>query len=289
MNSIFVLFAILGLGLVALGSFAFVLPGPARKFWHAAAAQLNKAADKVQSLDPIAQMKREIDQKADALKDGRLGLEKHRGMLEHVKHDEEEAQAYVRDTQAKLKSYLATGTADDRETAAQLALELEKAEASLAKVSARVKLQQATYDNNLEKLKYATRQVGELRDRVAARDADLRFSRVEKEIAHLGEALKFDVGSPTNLGEIERVIQAEIDQNRAAAQVAADLSGTGLDAIRRDLNTEKQRAELALQAFEAKQLTASAPVVEPAATPAPLSEAAVRQNIRNLADAAARG
>ncbi len=224
-----------------------MMTGPGRKFRSAFAAQFNKAANKVRALDPIAQMVYEADQKAEQLKDGRIGLEKHRGLLERAKHEEEDARAHVLDLRAKVKSYLDAG---NRETAGQLVLELEKADATLAKRSERVKVHQATYDNNLEKLKYATRQVRELRERVEAKDADLRFSRVDKEIAQLGEALNFDMASSSNLGEIERVIQNEIDANNAAVQVAADMSGTGLEQIHRDITVEKNRGELALQAFE---------------------------------------
>lgn len=224
-----------------------------KKWWLLIASFLNKLTNKARTIDPIAQLDYEIDVKADQLKEGRVALEMCRGLYERVKHQVEDGQAHILELKAQVNSYIASG---DRETAGKFALELQQAEKNWAENMGQLKIHQTTYENNLEKLKFATRKITELRNHKTRQDANLRFSRVEKEIAKLGEALNFDAANPTtDLGQIERIIQDEIDSNRAAVQVAADLSGNGIEAIRRDHDVEKQRAEIALQQFEAKGIT----------------------------------
>ena len=56
------------------------------------------------------------------------------------------------------------------------------------------------------------------------------MSSAEAEIAKLSET--FDVNLTTDFGEIESVIQQQIDQNRGKVRVAADLSSKGIAEIK---------------------------------------------------------
>ena len=79
-------------------------------------------------------------------------------------------------------------------------------------------------------------------------DAELKLSRAEAELAKLAQSFNFDI--TTDFGQIEDVIQDKIGLNRAKVRVAADLSGQGLEDIKREQAVEKALADKALREFE---------------------------------------
>jgi phage shock protein A len=218
-----------------------------RKLWSAFRAQMNKAANFFWGADPIAQMQYEYDRVVDQLKDGRTGLEQYGALVERLNRQVTTNRNRVADIESRIKAYL---TAGDRDRAGELALELQKARKELAENEAQLKMQQEGYNNNLLKIKQASKKVGELREKIQKYDADLKMSRAEAELSKIARDFNFDV--TTNTGQIEEVIQDRIDRNRAAARVSVDLSGEGLEEVRRDQAAEKAMAENALREFEAQ-------------------------------------
>jgi phage shock protein A len=217
------------------------------KLWRAFKAQMNKMANYFWGADPIAQMQYEYDRVVDQLKEGRNGLEQYRALVERVARQVANNRSQVATLEAKTKAYLGAG---DREMAGQVALELQKAKKELAENEAQLKMQEEGYNNNLLKIKQASKKVGELRVRIQKYDADLKMSRAEAELAKIARDFNFDV--TTDTGQIEQVIQDRIDRNRAAAKVAVDLSGEGLEEIKHEQALEKAMAEQALRDFEAQ-------------------------------------
>jgi phage shock protein A len=215
------------------------------KIWRSFKAQLNKLANALFRADPIAQLQYEYDALVDQLKDGRLGLEQYRALVERVGRQTQNNRSTVASLQAKIQAYLA---ADDRESAARLALELQKAKKELAENEAQLAMHEKAYTNNLTKIKHANGKLEDLRERIQKYDADLKLSRAEAELAKV--AREFNVDITTDFGEIEQVVQDEIDRNRGAAKVAADLSGEGLDRVEHDIEVEKRLADQALVEFE---------------------------------------
>src|SRR4051812_13442754 len=55
-----------------------------RQAWHALQAQINKLANVFWTADPIAQMQYEYDKAIEQMKEGRLGLEQYRALVERV-------------------------------------------------------------------------------------------------------------------------------------------------------------------------------------------------------------
>src|SRR3954469_2896635 len=94
------------------------------KFFGAIRAQLIKLANFFWEADPIAQMQYEYDVAVEQLKEGRVGLEQYRGLVERVNRQVKDGQAHMAKLEAQAKAYLKAG---DRETAAKFALELQKA------------------------------------------------------------------------------------------------------------------------------------------------------------------
>jgi phage shock protein A len=190
------------------------------KFWSAFVSQINKVANLFWEADPVAQMRYEYDRSVEQLKEGRLGLEQYRGLVERVSRQVAANKSHVQKLEAETKAYLKAG---DRPTAAKFALELQKAKEELA-----------ANDNQLQKItKY---------------DAELKMSAAEAEIAKLSET--FDMNLTTDFGEIESVIQQKIDQNRGRTRVAVDLSEKGIAEIKAEERMQSQLAEQALTDFE---------------------------------------
>jgi phage shock protein A len=216
-----------------------------QKFWSAFVAQINKVANLFWEADPIAQMRYEYDRAVEQLKEGRVGLEQYRGLVERVTRQVAANKSQVQRLEAETKAYLKAG---DRQTAAKFALELQKAREELTANDQQLQMHETAYGNNLKKIQHANEKLIELRENIQKYDAELKMSTAEAEIAKLSET--FDMNLTTDFGAIESVIQQKIDQNRGRVRVAADLSEKGIAEIKAEERMRGQLAEQALQDFE---------------------------------------
>ena len=216
-----------------------------QKFWSSFVAQLNKVANLFWEADPIAQMRYEYDRAVEQLKEGRVGLEQYRGLVERVSRQVSANKSHVQKLEAETKAYLKAG---DRATASKFALELQKAKAEMATNENQLQMHETSYGNNLTKIKHANQKLIELREKITKYDAELKMSAAEAEIAKLSES--FEMNLTTDFGQIETVIQQKIDQNRGKARVAADLSEKGIAEIKAEERMQAQLAEQALTDFE---------------------------------------
>lgn len=217
------------------------------KMWSALRAQLNKVANWFYTADPIAQLQYEYDQAVEQLKGGRQGLEQYRALVERVARQVIANELHVKNLEQKVKAYLTSG---DRDTAGKFVLELQKAKNELAENQNQLKLHEEAYNNNLAKVKHATTKLQTIKDKIQKYDADLKMSRAEAELAELSKDFNFDV--TTDFGQIESVIQEKIDKNRAKVRVSVDMSGQGMDELKKEQAMEKAVAEQALRDFEAQ-------------------------------------
>lgn len=234
------------------------------KLWKAFKAQLNKLSNSAWSADPIAQMQYEYDRSVEQLREGREGLEQYRALVERVTRQVASDRTQVNNLEARVKAFLNSG---DRETAAKFALELQKARKSLAENEEQLKMHEEAYNNNLLKVKHASGKLAEVKRKIQKYDADLKMSRAEAELAKLSQNFNMDI--TTDFGQIEQELQDQIGLNRAKARVAADLSGEGMEDIRRDQAMEQALAEEALREFESQQSGGpKVSVVGPKALPA---------------------
>jgi phage shock protein A len=215
------------------------------KFWRALKAQLNKLGNFFTGADPIAQMRYEYDSAVEELKQGRLGLEQYRALVERVSRQVTNDGKHVATLEAKVKAYLQAG---DRETAGRFALELQKAKDELAENQGQLTMHEQAYENNLTKIRHAGEKLRDLRGKIARYEAELNMSRAEAEVAKLANSFQFDM--TTDFGQIEAIIQDKISLNRAKARVATDLSGERIEDIQREKAVESVLAEQALKDFE---------------------------------------
>jgi phage shock protein A len=190
-------------------------------------------------------MQYEYDSAVEQLKQGREGLEQYRALVERVSRQVAAEQKHVTMLEAKIKSYLQVG---ERDTAAKFALELQKAKQELGENQAQLKMHEDAYNNNVTKIKHATKKLGDVKAKIQKYDAELKMSRAEAEMAKLAQSFDFNI--TTDFGQIEEVIQDKIGLNRAKARVAADLSSEGLVDIKREEAVEQAMADQALRDFE---------------------------------------
>jgi len=216
-----------------------------QKFWSVFVAQLNKVANVFWEADPIAQMRYEYDRAVEQLKEGRVGIEQYRGLVERVTRQVSANKSHVQKLEAETKAYLKAG---DRATAAKFALELQKAKGELAANENQLQMHETAYGNNLTKIKHANEKLIELQQKIQKYDAELKMSAAEAEIAKLAES--FEMNLTTDFGQIESVIQQKIDQNRGKVRVAADLSEKGIAEIKAEERMQATMAEQALTDFE---------------------------------------
>ncbi len=216
-----------------------------QKLWSSFRAQLNKLANFFWEADPIAQMQYEYDKSVEELKQGRVGLEQYRALVERVSRQVKEGQRHVAQLEAQAKAYLKAG---DRATAAKFALEMEKAKKDLEANNEQLAMHEESYNNNLKKIQHATKKLGEVRQKIQRYDAEIKMSEAEAEVAKLSESFNFNV--TTDFGQLEQVVQDRIDKNRGAVRVAADLSERGIADIKAEEAMESQMADDALKRME---------------------------------------
>lgn len=215
------------------------------KFFGAIRAQLNKLANYFWEADPIAQMQYEYDQAVEQLKEGRVGLEQYRGLVERVSRQVKDGEKEIAKLQGQAKAYLKAG---DRETAGSFALQLTKAKATLDENKQQLAMHEGAYQNNLKKIQFANKKLVEVKDKISKYDAELKMSEAEAEVAKLTQSFNMDV--TTDFGQLEDVIQRKIDGNRGKARVASDLSNEGLDKIVAEEKMEQSMADDALRDLE---------------------------------------
>src|SRR5262245_45177766 len=218
------------------------------KIWSAIKAQFNKLANAISGYDPVAQMQYEYDRSVEQIREGREGLAQYRALVERVLRQVEDQKKQVAMLEARTKTFL---TAGDRDSAARAALDLKRAKDDLAENEKQLAMHEKAYQNNLLKIKHAVQKLDEIKHKITKYDAELKMSRAESELAEL--AGQFDFNVTTDFGQAERILQDQIDRNRAKVRVAADMSGEGIQDIQREMAVEKTIAEDALRQFEAEK------------------------------------
>jgi phage shock protein A len=215
------------------------------KLLKALRAQLNRIANLFFEADPIAVMQLEVDQATERLKEGRRGLEIYRGLVETVGRQVAKEKANVAQLESQIKAHLKAG---NREVAGQFAIQLQKVQNDLASNEQQLQTHEQAYQNNLLKIQKANKDIVKVRDKIRQYDAELKMSAAEAEIAQISES--FDLNVTTDFGQIEAVIQKQIDTNRGRARVAADMSSKGVEAIKAEEAAEKALAEDLLSKYE---------------------------------------
>ena len=232
------------------------------KIWTSIKTQINKLANLISRHDPVAEMQHDYDRSIEQIQEGREGLAQYRALVERVLRQVEDQKKHVVMLEAKVKTFL---QANDRDSAAQFALELKRAKDDLAENGEQLDLHEQAYQNNLLKIKHAVQTLDEIKHKITRYDAELKMSRAEAEISALSSQFNFNL--TTDFGQAERILQDQIDRNRGRVRVATDLSGEGLQEIQRELAVEKTMGEDALRQFEVEAGLATPETADPDRAP----------------------
>ena len=152
-------------------------------------------------------------------------------------------------------------------------MQLQKTQTELEANQKQLEMHEGAYQNNLLKIQQANKDIVKVREKIRQYDADLKMSAAEAEIAKVSES--FDMNVTTDFGQIESVIQRQIDNNRGRARVAADMSSKGIEAIKADQAAEKAMAEDLLTKYEVQlglKSPETAPVAETAKNLGPMTD-----------------
>src|SRR5208337_2720450 len=79
------------------------------------------------------------------------------------------------------------------------------------------------------------KQVAIIEAKINEYDADLKMGRAEAEMSQLATQFNVNVNVTTDFGQAEQMVQDQIDKNRARVRVAADLSGEGVEDVKREI------------------------------------------------------
>jgi phage shock protein A len=202
-------------------------------------------------------MQLEVDSATERLKEGRKGLEMYRGLVETVARQVAQNKSNAAQLEGQIKAHLKAG---NRDVAGQLAVQLQKTQTELAANESQLQMHETAYQNNLLKIQKANKDIVKVREKIRQYDAELKMSAAEAEIAQISES--FDMNVTTDFGQIESVIQRQIDHNRGRARVASDMSSKGVEAIKAEEAAEKAMAEDLLTKFEV-QLGLKSPETTP--------------------------
>jgi phage shock protein A len=169
----------------------------------------------------------------------------YRGLVETVARQVASGTANASQLEAQIKAHLKAG---NRDVAGQLALQLQKTQSELEKNKAQLEMHEQAYQNNLLKIQKANKDIVKVREKIQQYNAELKMSAAEAEIAQISES--FDMNMTTDFGQIESVIQKQIDNNRGRARVAADMSSKGIEQIKAEEAAEKAMADDLLSKYE---------------------------------------
>jgi phage shock protein A len=232
-------------------------------------AMFNSIANALVERDPVAVYQLEIDRAAERLKEARQGVEQYKGLVNGVERQVATGTANVVRLEAQIKAHLKTGKPENREAAAQLATQLKSAREDLATNQAQLEMHTEAFRNHMLKLQQGNSDLAKLQQKGQRYSAELKMSKAEAEIARVAEALGEHLSGnlTTNLGQVESMIQRQIDQNRGKAQVAAALSSRGVEDVKVRQAADRAIAEDLLGEFEVEMGLKSpdtTPVGEPA-------------------------
>ena len=175
------------------------------RLWDTFYGQLSKWVNWFRQKDPVAQMQLEYDKAVLQLKDGREGLEQYRGLVERVSKQIRRGEQRKQKLTAKIKTCLKVG---DREFASQLAIQLAETDKELYENQEQLEQHKKSYQNNLDKIRYATSNLTRVRKKIKTYEADLKMSEAEAQMAERNQSFNFDI--TTDFGQLEPVISEEL-------------------------------------------------------------------------------
>jgi phage shock protein A len=223
-----------------------------KALWY---ALLNQSVTEMEEKHVVALAEAKLQQATEKLKDARQGLVSYQAMVLKVQHQVETETSRIASLTGQIKSHLNAG---QEEMAAELALQLSQLKSDLATNREQLEQHQASYENNLLKMKAALKDIESAKKELEKKKAALQMERALAEVSETAGALntKFDVS--TDIGSILSRVDDQIHKARARSKVASDLSDQGVEELKAKAEAEKAHAREILQQFKIEQGLADA-------------------------------
>lgn len=195
-------------------------------------AQVSKIGRLAIESDPIAVLQDRKDQAVESLGEAIKAQFEFRGLIKSIKRQVVEGQVEKSKLDAKIRSAL---NVRDEDRAAQFAVSMQREIEQLATNENQLGYLQSSYDNNMKRIKAVQNTVSNIDSEARRLKVELRFSKAEKDIGELMSRVQvgIDMGS---VNEAKEEARRQIDQNRGAAAVRAELDSS--------ITTEYEEAEL---------------------------------------------
>jgi len=238
-----------GLAALVVGVLYMLNKTAFRRVRDAAGAQVGKGARSIWAADPLAVKNAEIDRKAEEIAEATRGLESCQALIRGVERQVTSGNKEKARLQALAEQF---ARENNDAKALEKLTELEKVEGDLNANESQLATHKGTYESFLKKIQNANKRIGELRKEARSQGVRLQMSKAEANLAKLapvvGKAnLNFD-----NLDEVNDEIEAQIDKNKAAGQVVADLARDGIEEMEAEERARTAAAGSRLADLKAK-------------------------------------
>jgi len=194
----------------------------------------------VEPADPMALLRQIVDDGVASIHAAKNGLEDCRALLRSVQRQVESGEREKARLESRIRAALAEG--DPNQAAREYALQLAEAERQLALNREQLAQHEKTFAAFAKQVDAGQNRVLEARRKADELGVALQLSRHEKDLAQSA----FDPqGLQQSAAQAEERIHQQIDRNRAAVQVAADLAGSNAaPAADQDTQREAEAAQI---------------------------------------------
>ena len=212
-------------------------------------AQAGKLGRWAEQADPMALLQQAVDDGVANIQHAKKGLEDCRALVLSVERQVDSGEKEKARLESRIQAVLAQG--DPNNTAKEYALQLAEVERQLALNKEQLAKHRETYANFAKQVEIGQKRVVEARRKADELGIALELSQREKELSQFASKFSFDPeGLKSGVAHAEEMVRQQIDKNRAAGDVAADLSRATL-AQAADEQTEREaEAAKILQRFQ---------------------------------------
>jgi phage shock protein A len=190
-------------------------------------AQAGKLGRWAEQADPMALLRQAVDDGVANIQQAKKGLEDCRALVRSVQRQVESGEQEKTRLESRIQAVMAQG--DPNHTAKEYALQLAEVERQLGQNKEQLAKHEETYANFAKQVEIGQKRVVETRRKADELGIALELSQREKELSQFASTFTFDPdGLKSGLSHAEELVKQQIDKNRAAGDVAKDLSRSTL-------------------------------------------------------------
>ena len=193
------------------------------RLFGAGRAQVGKLGRAAEEADPLALLNQAVDDGVTNIQNAQRGLETSKSLVRSVERQVESGRKEKLRLGNRIQNVLNSG--DPNNTAKEYALQLAEVEKQLTVNEEQLTKHKEAYENWAKQVELGRKKVVEARQKAQRLGVELEMSKREKEMAAFANNFHFDPNELNQgMARAEELIQRQIDDNRAAGDVARDMS-----------------------------------------------------------------